>query len=210
MREELKTIIAAFLALFVVLSPAVHNMAQKPQITVPETTNTEIQPVEEVSLVGQQAPSLEMEYLNGEKVTLEDFRGKTLVLYIWSTWYPPSPRGIWFINRLHEENEHPDLVVLAANMGFRDHPEVIERFIRRRNFELPVALCTGDAMTQLNIRTSPGSIHHRQTGVSAVPGYRADKRKKIRKNTGGNPVPGTTDNRHLSRLFFCKRASVSS
>jgi hypothetical protein len=64
MREELKTIIAAFLALFVVLSPAVHNMAQKPQITVPETTNTEIQPVEEVSLVGQQAPSLEMEYLH--------------------------------------------------------------------------------------------------------------------------------------------------
>ncbi|HHX94804.1 MAG TPA: TlpA family protein disulfide reductase [Clostridia bacterium] len=173
MREELKTIIAAFLALFVVLSPAVHNMAQKPQITVPETTKTEIQPVEEVSLVGQQAPSLEMEYLNGEKVTLENFRGKTLVLYIWSTWNPPSPRGIWFINRLHEENEHPDLVVLAANMGFRDHPEVIERFLRRRNFELPVALCTGDAMTQLNIRTVPavfiidkkGLVQYQDTGL---------------------------------------------
>lgn len=174
MKEELKTIIAAFLAIFVVLSPAAHNMSQDLKISIPDTIdNTETQLIEEASLVGHQAPGLELEYLNGEKTALKDFEGKTLVLYIWSTWSPPSPGGIWFINQLHAENQHKELVVLAANVGFRDQPEIIQRFIKGRNFEVPVALCTGDVMTQLNIRSFPaifiidkqGLVQYQDTGL---------------------------------------------
>ncbi|TAM62445.1 redoxin domain-containing protein, partial [bacterium] len=39
--------------------------------------------------IGQPAPDFTLTTLDGKRVQLADFRGKTLVLNVWATWCPP-------------------------------------------------------------------------------------------------------------------------
>lgn len=158
--KDFRILIAAFVALFVVLSPVVHNLALKPESPSPNPgfTETGILPIEDIEILGRQAPNPEMRYLKGDEVDLESFRGKTVVFYLWSTWAPPSPRGMWFMNKLHTTNTDPDLVILAANIGYRDRIEEIERFVNRRDLTVPVVTCTPDVLAQFNVRGIPASF----------------------------------------------------
>ncbi|PRP98289.1 Thiol:disulfide interchange protein TlpA [Enhygromyxa salina] len=58
-------------------------------------------------------PELELEDLDGNPVSLDDFRGKFLVVNFWATWCEPCTR------------EWPDLDVLASRLGERDDLAVI-------------------------------------------------------------------------------------
>ena len=155
--KELKIAIAAFIALFVVLSPAFYNLALKPEAFIPNAgvVEPEIKSLNDTAMVGLPAPNPDMKYLNGGKIELEAFRGKTVVVYLWSTWCPGCPKGLWHMNQLHLKKENPDFVVLAANMGFRDRQEEIEHFVKRRNLTLPVVICTPEVMAQFNIKGIP-------------------------------------------------------
>lgn len=58
-------------------------------------------------------PELELEDLQGNPVSLADFRGKFLVVNFWATWCPPCTR------------EWPDLDMLADRLADRDDVVVI-------------------------------------------------------------------------------------
>lgn len=154
--KDVKLFVATFLAVFVVLSPAVQFLS----LTAGESPNTEsmqqaIYPLRDKELVGQPAPDPKMRYMNGEQVELSEFQGKTVVIYLWSTWSPIVPKGLWYLNQLHLNNDNPELKILAANIGFKDRLNQIERYIKRRNFELPVVLCSSDILAQFNVKGVP-------------------------------------------------------
>jgi len=153
--RDVKLLIAAFLALFVVLSPAVHFLVSGGDLSNSEIAEDEIYPIKETNLVGQLAPNPEIKYINGKRVELKDFRGKTVVLYLWSTWSPTAPKGMWYLNQLHLKSNNHELQVLAANIGFRDRKDEIEYYLNRRNLNLPVLLSTPDVLSQFNVQGVP-------------------------------------------------------
>ena len=152
--RHVELFIAAFLALFVVLSPAAHFSGFSGSLR-PEVSEEEVYPIEETDMVGQPTPNPDMNYLNGEKLDMVDFRGKTLVLYLWSTWAPTVPKGMWFLNQLDRKNEDTGLAILAANIGFRDRVEEIEYYVNRRNLELTVVTSTADVLSKFNVQGVP-------------------------------------------------------
>ena len=172
--KDLKLLLAAFLGIFFVFSPVANNFLLVEKILpTPGITSKPLPPIKEENMVGQQAPDFKMVYLDGKEVDLEDFRGKTVVLYFWSTWCPTCWKGMWFMNDLYVKNVAPNqIVVLAANIGFRDRQSEIKRFMKRRDLKLPVTICSTDVMAEFNISGIPavfiiddqGIIRHEEMG----------------------------------------------
>jgi peroxiredoxin/Flp pilus assembly protein TadD len=55
--------------------------------------------------LGSQAPPFEVKSIDGQSVTLDSFKGKTLVINVWATWCPPC------------REEMPDLIASAPKLA---------------------------------------------------------------------------------------------
>jgi peroxiredoxin len=104
--------------------------------------------------VGQPAPSFSLRTLDGRTVTLDTYRGKTLVLNVWATWCPPC-RG-----------ETPDLLkayasLHAPNVAFLgvDDTElapIVRAFVADKGVPYPQAIDADKAFsTAYDIRYFP-------------------------------------------------------
>ena len=88
----------------------------------------------------EEAPRFTLEDLSGEKRSLDEFRGKVVVLNFWASWCVPCKREFPALKELHRRLGPRGLVVLAvaedsrkraapfaAEMGL-DFPVLIDRF----------------------------------------------------------------------------------
>lgn len=62
---------------------------------------------------GQQAPDFTLETLEGDKVSLSDYRGEKVMINFWATWCPPCRAEMPDMEEFHN-NE--DVQVLAVNL----------------------------------------------------------------------------------------------
>src|SRR3954471_7440712 len=61
-------------------------------------------------------PSLEMQDANGQRRTLDDFRGKVVLLNIWATWCAPCREEMPALDRLQAELGGPAFQVVALSV----------------------------------------------------------------------------------------------
>src|SRR5579884_3736528 len=81
--------------------------------------------------IGQPAPAFNLPTIDGRHVTLDDYRGKTLVINIWATWCPPCQR------------ETPDLIsaykkLAGDNVAFlsvdsTERGDLVRAFVAAKN-----------------------------------------------------------------------------
>lgn len=73
---------------------------------------------------GSMAPQYEATTLTGEPVTIEDFRGKVVLLNIWATWCAPCRYEMPSMERLYQEFQGHDFEIVAVSIdapaGLRD------------------------------------------------------------------------------------------
>ncbi|MCA1011899.1 redoxin domain-containing protein [Halobacillus halophilus] len=62
---------------------------------------------------GQQAPDFTLQTLEGEEVSLSDYRGKKVMINFWATWCPPCRAEMPDMEKFYQ-NE--DIVILAVNL----------------------------------------------------------------------------------------------
>lgn len=65
---------------------------------------------------GQEAPAFQAVNLQGDSVSLEDHRGKVILLNIWATWCPPCREEMPSMQRLHEALEGRDFEIIAVSV----------------------------------------------------------------------------------------------
>src|SRR5690625_7728587 len=63
---------------------------------------------------GNLAPDFELETVEGETVSLSDFRGEKVLLNFWATWCPPCRAEMPDMQKFHENHEIG--VILAVNL----------------------------------------------------------------------------------------------
>jgi thiol-disulfide isomerase/thioredoxin len=102
------------------------------------------------------APKLALKDLNGQPVTLAQFKGKVVVVNFWATWCPPCRREFPSMERLRDKMSGKAFAILAVNEG--EEVEKIEQFIstldRQPEFATLLDL-DGSAMTSWPVRGLP-------------------------------------------------------
>ncbi len=74
----------------------------------------------------------------GEKIGIDDFKGKLVVLNFWATWCPPCRLEMPSMERLYQEFKGDGLEVVAINFMEREKP--ITSFLKENGFTFPVLL----------------------------------------------------------------------
>lgn len=69
---------------------------------------------------GLEAPNFKALRPDGSSVSLEDYRGKVVLLNFWATWCPPCRVEIPFLNKLQENFDPEQFVVLGLNVDDGD------------------------------------------------------------------------------------------
>ena len=96
--------------------------------------------------------------LGGEKVAVEDFKGKVVLVDFWETWCGPCVKSFPTIQDLVEE--YPDdFAVLAVTPGFNDTKEDVEKFIKENDYDFKYVMDDNAQVTRaLGIRAIPHKV----------------------------------------------------
>ena len=85
---------------------------------------------------GPPAPEFHLEQLSGGELSLEDFRGKTLILDFWATWCVPCLAQIPILNTYAEA--HAGEVAVVGVSVDAEGRAAVEEFIQQVPIEYPV------------------------------------------------------------------------
>lgn len=84
------------------------------------------------------AQPLELDDIDGNSHSLEDYRGKIVVLNFWATWCPPCVEEIPSLGRLQQAFSDEDLVVLSVDIG--ESRKEVDAFLQQVPADFPVLL----------------------------------------------------------------------
>jgi len=119
---------------------------------------------EPTAAVSNAAPDFQLQNLNGQSITLSDFKGKPVLINFWATWCQPCVFEMPFIQEIHDEWSDKGLMVLAINIG--DSSSEVEQFLQNHNLSLPVLLDTSKAVAQTySIRGIPTTFFIDKEGM---------------------------------------------
>ena len=130
------------IGLVVVLALTIIGLGAYYQLNKPtESKQSQQQPQGEIGTdINDIAPDFELTNLEGEEVSLSDYRGQYVILNFWATWCPPCREEIPDLNQFHEENKK-EFVVLAVNLG--EAKQKVRQFISYGGYTFPVLLDKG-------------------------------------------------------------------
>lgn len=77
--------------------------------------------------------------LNGKMISLEDFRGKVLVINFWATWCPPCEEEVPKLNELNKRYKNEGLVVIGIALD-KDSLNLVEPFVREKRIGYPILM----------------------------------------------------------------------
>ncbi len=136
MRQQLFIVLIAFsaalagFALSVWLTRQPDALVLEPASTVPAVPKTTHEAV-----IGMPAPRFTLNDLDGRTHSLDDWRGKVVLINFWATWCPPCVHEIPELIRLQQELGVQGLQVVGIS---DEEPEPIRAFMQRVSFNYPV------------------------------------------------------------------------
>jgi thiol-disulfide isomerase/thioredoxin len=145
----------------------------------------------------QSAPSLKLHDLKGAQHTLEEYRGKPVLLNFWATWCVPCAAEMPLLNEMQKQYQGK-IVFLAASIDDEDMKPQIEAFIKKHQGEALTVMmgATLDSLDDFGVNQGmPGTVFLDAEGkiVDRVTGAlkRPDLEQWLRK-LAGEPAAGPT------------------
>jgi len=117
--------------------------------------------------VGERAPDFQLSNLEGQPISLSDFRGNPILLNFWATWCGPCRQEMPLIQGIFEEQTNENLVILAVNIG--ENSAAVKNFMQSGNYSFPVLLDTDqDVALEYNVRAIPTTFFIDKDGIIQV------------------------------------------
>lgn len=91
------------------------------------------------AMIGEPAPDFTLMNMEGEQVSLSDFRGQVVLINFWATWCPPCREEKPTMEKLYERHKDDGLVVLAVNVEENGH-QVVSQYLMTNSFSFPIVL----------------------------------------------------------------------
>jgi peroxiredoxin len=93
---------------------------------------------------GDAAPAFTLPDLQGNSISLSDFRGRVVVLNFWATWCPPCVEEMPSLRRFAGQMEPLGVTVLGVSV---DHdPDDVKRFVADFQLNFPIARDSNQAV----------------------------------------------------------------
>ncbi len=93
------------------------------------------------AMIGNPAPAFRLPSIDGKSYSLEDLRGKVVLLNFWATWCVPCRLEMPLLEEIHRDGAKQGLVVLGIN---NEDPELVLRFLEEQGHTFPT-LADGDS-----------------------------------------------------------------
>jgi thiol-disulfide isomerase/thioredoxin len=120
--------------------------------------------------IGYTAPNFRLRNLDGREVSLDQFKGKVVLLDFWATWCSPCRKTMPLLERLQREFPK-NMALLAINL--QESSSVVRDYVREQNIDSEVLLDEDGAV---------GSAY----GAEAIPlQVLIDKEGKLRRIQAG-------------------------
>jgi peroxiredoxin len=86
--------------------------------------------------VGDRAPEVRLQSVDGKTVSLADYRGKVVLVHFWATWCPPCVEEIPTLERFYQQVLGADIEVLGVSVD--DSADVLKAFLDKNKVHFPV------------------------------------------------------------------------
>jgi len=97
---------------------------------------------------GVPAPDFTLPGLDGQTVSLADYRGKVVLLNIWATWCPPCVEEMPSMEKLYQELKAESFEILAVSMD-KSGAQAVLPFMKKHKLNFPALTDTEGALKTL-------------------------------------------------------------
>lgn len=114
--------------------------------------------------LNQPAPDFKLKDLDGQQVSLSDYRGQVVLLNFWATWCGPCRKEIPDIRTVYGSYKDKGFVVLAVDIG--ETSTVVSPFVKQFEMGFPVLLDSNMAVArQYEAFSIPTSLFLDRQGI---------------------------------------------
>ena len=117
--------------------------------------------------IGYPAPDFTLLDLEGNQITLSEFRGKTVFINFWATWCPPCRAEMPEIEAVYQEYKDKDVEVIGVDIV--ETKDEVRQFVQQYGYSWTFVLdTTGEVATTYNIAAIPTSFFIDKEGIIRV------------------------------------------
>lgn len=112
------------------------------------------------------APEFTLGTLDGQTITLNELRGRPILINLWASWCAPCRAEMPAMQRVHEAYQEQGLIILAVNATNQDSLTNAASFASEHGLTFPILMDTTGEVSQIyQVRSLPTSFFVDPDGI---------------------------------------------